>query len=132
MEPDHCRALNDAIEAGHVVDVTVKSIAADSLGAGRISEMAFYASQQEGVYSVLVPDPEITRARRALWDNYHLLVEYGAAAAIAGLGAPAHKFARRLRQTGRGAKPSRAYVPSPTETVVVVLCGGNTDPRDID
>lgn len=109
VEPEHCRALNAALEAGRRVDVPVDSIAADSLGARRTSEMALYAARHDGVRSVLVPDAEIVRARRALWDHRRLLVEHGAATALAAL-------------------TSGAYRPVGEETVAVVLCGANTDP----
>jgi len=131
VEPENCRALNAALEAGKVVDVSVDSIAADSLGARRTSEMALYASQQDGVHSVLVSDLEIVRARRALWDQYHLVVEHGAAAALAGLSFPLRPSAYPARQTGRADKPNGPYTPSPMETIVVVLCGANTDPSDL-
>ncbi|WP_199550261.1 serine/threonine dehydratase [Streptomyces sp. N35] len=113
VEPENCRALNAAIEAGHVVDVPVDSIAADSLGARRTSTMARHAAQQAGVPSFLVPDEEIVKARRALWDHRRLAVEYGAATALAGLTA-----------TG-------GYVPQCEENVVVILCGANTDPTTL-
>lgn len=38
VEPRGCRSLNAALEAGHPVDVTVDSIAADSLGAPNVSD----------------------------------------------------------------------------------------------
>ena len=36
VEPENCRALNAALEAGGPTDVDVHSVAADSLGAGRV------------------------------------------------------------------------------------------------
>lgn len=112
VEPENCRALNAAIEAGQPVDVTVESIAADSLGARRTSEMALHAAQQDDVRSLLVPDEAIVQARRALWDHRRLLVEHGAATALAAL-------------TGG------VYQPADGETVAVVLCGANTSPADL-
>jgi threonine dehydratase len=112
VEPENCRALNAALEAGRLVDVPVDSIAADSLGARRTSSMALHAAQQDGTLSVLVPDSEIVRARQALWDHRRLTVEHGAAAALAAL-------------TGG------VYVPAAGETVAVVLCGANTNPADL-
>lgn len=112
VEPENCRALNAAIEAGSPVDVRVESIAADSLGARRTSEMALQGAQQGDVRSVLVPDVEIVKARRALWEHRRLLVEHGAATALAVL-------------TGG------VYRPAEGEVVAVVLCGANTDPSDL-
>lgn len=109
VEPENCRALNAAIEAGRVVDVPVDSIAADSLGARRTSEMALHAAQHGDVRSTLVPDAEIVRARRALWDHRRVLVEHGAATTLAAL-------------------TSGAYQAADGETVAVVLCGANTSP----
>ena len=112
VEPEHCRALNAAIEAGQVVDVPVSSVAADSLGARRASEMALHAAEHGDVCSVLVPDAEIVRSRRALWDHRRLLVEHGAATALAAL-------------------TSGTYRAADGETVAVVLCGANTNPADL-
>ncbi|MEU6759621.1 serine/threonine dehydratase [Streptomyces sp. NPDC046685] len=109
-EPEHCRALNAALAAGRVVDVPVDSVAADSLGATRVSADALAAAQEENVTSVLVPDEEITAARRALWEEHRIVVEAGAATALAAL--------------------RRAPRP-PGERVAVILCGANTDPGDL-
>ncbi|TLS43011.1 threonine/serine dehydratase [Streptomyces montanus] len=114
VEPENCRALNAAIEAGRPVDVTVDSIAADSLGAPHTSAMALHAAQQDGVHSVLVTDSEIIRTRQALWDHRRVAVEHAAATALAAL-------------TG----PDAAYLPGPGERVAIVLCGANTDPGDL-
>lgn len=111
-EPENCRALNAAIEAGRVVDVPVGSVAADSLGARRTSQMALHAAQTGDVRSLLVPDTEIVRARQALWDHRRIAVEHGAACALSVL-------------------TSGVYVPEAGETVAVVLCGANTDPSDL-
>ena len=81
VEPENCRALNAALEADQVVDVTVESIAADALGARRVSEMALNAARSETVRSLLVSDAEIIVARQALWDHHRLAVEHGAATA---------------------------------------------------
>lgn len=112
VEPDRCRALNAAIEAGQPVDVVVDSVAADSLGARRTSAMALHWAQQGHTQSVLVSDTDIVNARQMVWDHRRLAVEYGAATALAAL------------LTG-------AYTPTPGERVVVVLCGANTDLGDL-
>ncbi len=112
VEPEHCRALNAAIEAGKIVDVPVDSIAADSLGARRTSAMALDWAHRADTRSVLVPDHAITDARQALWDHRRLAIEHGTAAAVAAL-------------------RSGAYTPLPGEKIAVVLCGANTDPTDL-
>ncbi|MFF2081471.1 serine/threonine dehydratase [Kitasatospora sp. NPDC058162] len=114
VEPENCRALNAALAAGRPVDVAVDSVAADSLGARRVSAAAVRAARLDGVRSVLVPDAEIVRARRALWDDHRVVVEHGAATALAALNG----------QAG-------GYRPEPGEKVCVVLCGANTDPSDL-
>ncbi|MEU9372781.1 serine/threonine dehydratase [Streptomyces sp. NPDC048255] len=109
-EPENCRALNAALAAGRPVDVAVDSVAADSLGATRVSADALAAAREADVESVLVPDTAISAARRALWEEHRLVVETGAATALAALrGAP---------------RP-------PGERVAVILCGANTDPGDL-
>ncbi|MFE7661358.1 threonine/serine dehydratase [Streptomyces celluloflavus] len=130
VEPENCRALNAAIEAGHLVDVTVDSIAADSLGARRTSQMALHAARQDGVHSVLVPDAEIVRARQTLWDDRKVVVEHGTAAALAALTSPAGQLPDRDLPP-RPAAPSHGYRPGNGEKVAVVLCGANTDPADL-
>lgn len=75
VEPENCRALNAAIEADQVVDVAVDSIAADSLGARRTSEMALHAARRGDVRSVLVPDDAIITARQALLNHRRPAVE---------------------------------------------------------
>ncbi|KOU17710.1 threonine dehydratase [Streptomyces sp. WM6372] len=109
-EPENCRALNAALEAGRVVDVAVDSVAADSLGATRVSAAALAAAQQKDVRSVLVPDPAITAARRALWEEHRIVVEAGAATALAAVRTAAQPLGER---------------------VAVILCGANTDPGDL-
>ncbi|MFE5556375.1 serine/threonine dehydratase [Streptomyces sp. NPDC056544] len=110
VEPENCRALNAALAAGRVVDVAVESVAADSLGATRVSADALAAAQEENVTSVLVSDTEITAARRALWEEHRIVVEAGAATALAALRGAAQPLGDR---------------------VAVILCGANTDPRDL-
>lgn len=113
VEPENCRALNAAVEAGTTVDVTVDSVAADSLGARRAAGMALSAARRLNVRSVLVPDGEIVSARRSLWEDHRLSVEHAAATALA------------------GARGAGAYQPGKGEKVCVVLCGANTDPTDL-
>ncbi|MDD9380149.1 serine/threonine dehydratase [Streptomyces sp. ZAF1911] len=109
-EPENCRALNAALEAGRLVDVPVDSVASDSLGATRVSADALAAVREPNAVSVLVPDAAITAARRALWDEHRIVVEAGAATALAAV----------------------RTAPAPLgERVAVVLCGANTDPADL-
>ncbi|HEY7175334.1 MAG TPA: pyridoxal-phosphate dependent enzyme, partial [Micromonosporaceae bacterium] len=111
-EPTTAATLHTALASGRPVDVPVSGVAADSLGARRLGDIAYQVATRTGVVSVLVTDHQIVAARRALWDRHHIVVEHGAAAAWAAL------------QSG-------AYVPEPDERVVVVLCGANTNPADL-
>ncbi|WP_280394888.1 serine/threonine dehydratase [Nocardia brasiliensis] len=111
VEPRNCRALHAAVEAGHLVDVPVDSIAADSLGARRATALALHAAQHYRVDSILVDDETIIATRRTLWEEHRLAVEHGAATALAAL--------------------HTAYTPDPEEKVCVILCGANTNPSDL-
>ncbi|MFH8517566.1 threonine/serine dehydratase [Streptomyces gelaticus] len=123
VEPENCRALNAALEAGRPVDVPVDSVAVDALGARRATALALHATRENDVRSVLVPDGEIARARRALWDHHHVAVEHAASTALAALTAP--------DLPDGPAVPGGGYRPSDGERVAVVLCGANTDPSDL-
>jgi threonine dehydratase len=112
VEPERCRALNAALESGGPLDVPVDSIAADSLGARRVSRTAWQLGQSSNVRSVLVGDEAIVAARRRLWEEHRVVVEHGGATAYAAL-------------------LSGAYLPADGEHVVVVLCGANTDPGSV-
>lgn len=110
VEPERCCALHAALEAGEPIDVTVDSVAADSLGARRATALALDAAQRIDTRSMLVSDMEIIAARRAMWEERRIVVEHGTAAALAGLA---------------------AYRAAEGERIVVVLCGANTDPSDL-
>ncbi|HSU01194.1 MAG TPA: threonine/serine dehydratase [Nocardioides sp.] len=112
VEPQLIPTLHSAMAAGRPVDVDVSGVAADSLGARRIGDLAFAAQEVEPPVSVLVSDEEIVAARTALWHDHRIPSEHGAAAAYAALHA------------GR-------YVPASNERVAVVICGANTDPATL-
>ena len=109
VEPSEAPTLSRALEAGRPVDVEVGGIAADSLGAARVGDIAFDISRQYVDDVVLVSDPEIRRAQQWLWSDVHLISEPGGAAALAAY------------LEGR-------YRGEPGERVAVVVCGANTDP----
>jgi threonine dehydratase len=112
VEPESCPTLHAALAAGRPVDVAVSGVAVDSLGARRAGELPLRIASAAGVACVLVGDRAIVDARRLLWDSYRIVVEHGAATALAAL-------------------TCGAYRPSPGERVVVLLCGANTDPADL-
>jgi threonine dehydratase len=112
VEPERCPSMASALAAGEPVDVEVGGLAADSLGARRVSASALAAARAAGAVPVLVPDEAIAAARRRLWEQLRVAAEPGGACALAAL-------------------LSGAYRPAPGERLAVVLCGGNTDPSDL-
>jgi threonine dehydratase len=112
VEPETIPTLHRAMSADQPVDVTVSGVAADALGARRIGSLAFEAQQVQKPISVLVSDDEIVQARHALWHDYRIASEFGAATAYAAL------------VSGR-------YLPADGERVAVVVCGANTDPTSL-
>src|SRR5208282_6926964 len=56
VEPEGSRALDAALAAGRPVDVPVKSVAGDSLGARRVGELNFKIARQFVSRVVLVTD----------------------------------------------------------------------------
>jgi len=106
VEPEGSRCLSASLEAGAPVDVTVESIAADSLGARNCGPRVFEVARRHVDRVVLVPDEAIRQAQRRLWHSLRVAAEPGGAAALAAL------------VSGR-------YVPSPGERVGVLLCGAN-------
>lgn len=113
VEPFRCPTLHAALEAGRPVDVSVSGVAADSLGARRVGEIAFDIASRVSPTSVLVDEDAIVSARLQLWREYRIPAEHGAAAAFAALS-------------------SGAYQPARDERVAVVVCGANTDVRTLE
>jgi threonine dehydratase len=108
VEPVGSRCLHAALEAGHPVDVSVESVAADSLGARRAGALALEIARAAIDRVVLVEDDAILAAQRELWTRYRIAAEPGGAAAFASLLAG-------------------AYQPAAGERVGVLVCGGNVD-----
>jgi threonine dehydratase len=108
VEPEGSRALHASLEAGRPVDVTVESIAADSLGARNTGQLVFDIARKNVDHVALVPDDAIVAAQRLLWDRLRVAAEPGGAAALAAL-------------------LSGCYKPRADEKVGVLLCGANVD-----
>jgi threonine dehydratase len=108
VEPEGSRALHAALEADAPVDVGVKSIAADSLGAKRVGKLNFQIARQFVSEVVLVADVAIVEAQRRLWAEASVIAEPGGAAAFAALA-------------------SGTYRPEGEERVGVLVCGANAD-----
>lgn len=105
VEPERCRALNAALEAGEPVDVEIDSIAGSALGATRVGTVPFQLLQSPQVTSVLVSDAELVAARDRLWEEFRLAVEPAAAV----------PFAAWLAGRTEGELPC------------VILCGANSE-----
>ncbi|MFO1150265.1 MAG: threonine/serine dehydratase [Alsobacter sp.] len=112
VEPEGCRSLHAALEAGQPVEVEVRSVAADSLGAPRAGDLVFAVASQAMAGVVLVRDEDIVAAQQRLWRDWRIAVEPGGATALAAL-------------TGG------AYRAQPGERVGVLLCGANVDPATL-
>ncbi|HEY1864999.1 MAG TPA: threonine/serine dehydratase [Roseiarcus sp.] len=108
IEPEGSRALYAALEADKPVDVTVTSLAADSLGAKRVGQLDFDIAKSFVSGVVLVKDMSITEAQRRLWADHSIIAEPGGAAAFAAIA-------------------SGAYQPERNERVGVLVCGSNAD-----
>lgn len=112
LEPVLAPTLFRAREAGHPADVSVSGIAADSLGAKRIGELAWVATQAHVRDALLLSDEAIRAAQLWLWKELKLAVEPAAALPLAAL-------------------HSGTYVPRADEKVCLVICGANLDPATL-
>ena len=108
VEPEGSRALDAALAAGRPVDVPVKSVAADSLGARSVGALNLAIARRAVDHVALVGDAAIRDAQRWLWRELQVAAEPGGAAAFAALA-------------------SGAYRPAASERVGVLICGANVD-----
>jgi threonine dehydratase len=109
LEPQRAPTLHAARAAGRPVDVDVGGLAADSLGARRIGDIAWDLTGRYVAGSHLVDDAAIARAQHRLWQDFRLAVEPAAALPLAALWEGVVK-------------------PAPEERVAVIACGANVDP----
>ncbi len=108
LEPEHAPTQYRARKAGRPVDVEVSGIAADSLGARRIGEIAWAVTQANVDGRHLLADAAIRAAQLDLWTKLRLAVEPAAALPLAAL------------TTG-------TVVPRKEEKVLLIVCGANLD-----
>jgi len=108
LEPALAPTLHAARAAGKPVDVSVSGIAADSLGARRIGEIAWAITQRHVADCHLLDDDAIRNAQRRLWRELRLAVEPAAALPLAALA-------------------SGAIRPARHERIALVICGANVD-----
>ena len=90
------------------VDVAVKSLAANSLGAKRVGQLNFEIAKQFVSEVVLVTDTAIAEVQRRLWADVSVVAEPGGAAAFAAIA-------------------SGVYKPERDERIGVLVCGANVD-----
>lgn len=112
VEPEGACCLAAARRAGRPVPVEVAGIAADSLGARQVGELAWQITRHAVERSITVSDEAIVAAQRSLWSECRLAAEPGGATALAAL-------------------LSGAYRPATDERVAVIVCGGNVDPATL-
>lgn len=112
LEPELAPTLFQARAAGQPVDVAVGGVAADSLGARRIGDIAWDVTQREVRDALVLPDAAIRAAQQWLWKDLKLAVEPAAALGLAAL------------QTG-------AYAVTAGERVCLIVCGANLDPASL-
>jgi threonine dehydratase len=111
VEPESSQCLRAALDAGERTLVDVGGVAADSLGARTVGDLAFRVLEGR-VESVLVSDDAIMEARQRLWSEVGVVAETGGATALAAL-------------------TSGAFVPPSESALGVIVCGSNTDPSDL-
>ncbi|MEQ1684982.1 MAG: threonine/serine dehydratase [Burkholderiaceae bacterium] len=112
LEPELAPTLFAARAAGTPVDVAVSGIAADSLGARRIGQIAWSVAQQHVAEALLLTDDAIREAQRWMWKEFKLAVEPAAALPLAAL-------------------RSGAVRPRAGERVCLIVCGANLDPATL-
>lgn len=110
VESDGTATLATALKDGPDAEITPAGIAASALGASRVSRLAYEICKRYVDRSVIVSDAAIVKAQRRLWDRLRLVAEPGGVAALAAL-------------------TSGAYLPDPSERIMVVICGANADPN---
>lgn len=108
VEPEGSICLKAALEAGGPVDVSVESVAADSLGARNCGPRVYAAASRHVAAAITVPDSAIVEAQKRAWADARLALEPGGAAAL-------------------GALIAGTYRPAPRERVGVLACGANVD-----
>ncbi len=112
VEPEGSAALHRALATGKPVNIDVKSIAADSLGARCAGDLTYRIISDAVSDVVLVEDEAILAAQAHLWRETQIAAEPGGAAALAAL-------------------ISGAYRPGRGERIGVLVCGGNVDLKQL-
>lgn len=111
VETQQTATLASALAAGAPVDVEVGGVAASSLGASRIGQLAWDTRHLIDDV-VTVTDEAVTAAQRRLWQACRLVAEPGGAAAMAAV------LAGKVRR-------------DIDERIGVMVCGANTDAAEV-
>jgi threonine dehydratase len=112
VEPETCPTMFVALVTGAPADAPTDGIAADSLGARRIGDIAFATMREWGANSVVLSDEMILKAQRWLWERLRIVAEPGGATALAAL-------------------LGGAWKPPSDASVGIVVCGANCDPGSV-
>ncbi|MEM6609867.1 MAG: threonine/serine dehydratase [Pseudomonadota bacterium] len=108
VETEGTNTLSRSLEEGPDIEVSASGISAGSLGGPRLGALPYQLAKQHVADAIVLPDAAVFDAGLQLWQKTRLVVEPGAATAMAAL-------------------TSGAYKPEPDERVGVLLCGGNAE-----
>jgi threonine dehydratase len=109
VETEGTDSLSRTLKAGAKARITPSGIAASALGAQSVGDLSLEVLAAHPVETVVVSDQAVRAAQVRLWDGARLLVEPGAATALA-------------------AVTSGAWRADRGERVAVLLCGANAAP----
>jgi threonine dehydratase len=112
LEPALAPTFHAARAAGAPVDVAVSGIAADSLGARRLGQLAWEVGRRHVAAAHLLADDDIRAAQQRMWRELRLAVEPAAALPLAALW-------------------SGGVKPAPDERIALIVCGANVDPASV-
>lgn len=109
VETEGTNTLERSLREGPDIDVRATGISAGSLGGPALGKLPYQIARARIATALVLPDDAVFDAARRLWEATRLVVEPGAATALAAL-------------------TSGAYRPDRDERVAVLLCGGNAEP----
>jgi threonine dehydratase len=110
VETEGTNTLALSMVQGPDIEVAATGISAGSLGGPALGHLPYQIVMERVKTSIVLTDEDVFEAQRRLWAGARLVVEPGAATALAAL-------------------TSGAYVPAKGERVAVLLCGGNAEPH---
>ena len=108
VETEGTNTLQRSLREGPEIDVAASGVSAGSLGGPRLGLLPYEIARARIETALVLPDAAVVEAGRRLWETTRLVVEPGAATALAAL-------------------TSGAYRPARDERIAVLLCGGNAE-----